>query len=263
MSKYAALIRLAFLKGLAYRWEVVWGIVSSLLLVIFYRCLWSSIYGGAENIAGMTLNQIINYYLWGQLIVIVTASKTDRILSREIMNGTIVNRFIRPLRLYTGCLFDEVGSSLKNTILTGLPIGMIAVLLVPVYFPGEASIVVGFLASLLLAFLLKYNINFLAGLLACWIKGSEGITHAKDFLMMLCTGALLPLSFYPAWMQSVFAVLPFRFIVYVPIQIWNSAYSLVDMSLLLLQAVLWTVALGFLNQVAVRQGIRKITGYGG
>jgi ABC-2 type transport system permease protein len=160
-------------------------------------------------------------------------------------------------------LFEEAGVVLKNAVFTGIPIIIISFLVIDVYFPANLSLYLFLFISIVLAFLLKMNINFLAGMSAFWIRGSEGVTHFKDFLMQICSGAILPLSFYPRFIEQFFMYLPFKFIVYVPIQVFQGKYSYTELQQLMLVAVLWVIVLTLLNVNLLNKGIRRVTIFGG
>jgi ABC-2 type transport system permease protein len=263
LSKYSAYVRLSILTGIAFRWQVVWGFVTGLFIMAFHIFLWNSVYAHTAEVGGMTLNQILNYFLLVQTVSTVTSTRIDREISRGITRGEILNRLIRPSNLYMQSIFSHIGSVAWNLLLSGVPVFILSLFLIQVAFPGSFLLFMIFIYSVLLGLLISYNINFLAGITAAWVRGSEGITHAKDFLMMVCAGSILPLSFYPPVLQHIFSWMPFRYVISVPITIYLGKTADIDLIRILATGSIWLLALCLVNVFLCEKACRRITVFGG
>lgn len=263
MIKYLAYVRSTFFISTTYRWQVFWELAASVFTIVFYVFLWSAVFRSSNTIGGMTVHEIILYYILAQVITSLTLTRADRTVSREISRGTILNRLIRPAHVYWQVMAGEIGGKLWKAITNVVPVLLFSAVFIGLSFPRDASTYIFFAGSLVFAFLIGYNINFLAGLSAAWITGSEGITHTKDFIVSICTGALLPLSFYPAFFQQVFAFLPFKYMLYIPYQIVSGAMDPAVALEMLGQAAIWGIVLTAINLFLLGRGVRRIVIYGG
>lgn len=263
LKKYYAYTRLSILTGTAFRWQVIWGFITGIFIMVFNIFLWSSVYANKPEIGGMSLNEMLNYFLLVQIVSMITSTRIDREISREIMRGEILNRLIRPLNIYIQGFFTHLGSVVWNLLLSGLPILIVSLFIINVTLPRNISIFFVFSLSILLGLLISYNINFLAGITAAWVRGSEGITHAKDFLVVICAGSILPLSFYPSVLQDIFKYLPFKFIISVPLNIYLGKTNEADYYKLIVEGIVWILLLCFLNAFLYKKAFKKIMVYGG
>ena len=263
MKKYWAYIKASLLLAITHKWQVFWEVAGSVFTLIFYILLWTAVYGSSDTIGGMTLPQVIQYYAMVQIITALTLTRADRTISREISGGGILNRLIRPSHVYGQVLGAEIGDKLWKLFSYALPVLLAALCFIRFSLPKDVWPYPLFILSLILALLIGYNINFMAGISAAWVTGSEGITHTKDFLASIATGALLPLSFYPSHLQQLFACLPFQYMLYVPYQILSGSVTASAALLLLLQATLWVTGLSLINLALLKRGIRRIAIYGG
>ena len=75
-------------------------------------------------------------------------------------------------------------------------------------------------------------------------------------------GFLIPLDFYPTWLQTIAKSLPFAAMIYGPSKLLVSPSMELFTSVLLLQAV-WIIALGTTLVVAYRRGVTYLTVNGG
>lgn len=263
LKQYFAYTRLSILKGTAFRWQVIWGFITGFFIIVFNIFLWSSVYAHKPVIGGMSLNEILTYFLLVQILSMITSNRIDREISREIEKGEILNRLIRPINIYIQGFFTHLGSVVWNILLSGLPILIVSSFMINVTLPQNIFMFFVFLLSILLGLLISYNINFLAGITSAWVRGSEGITHAKDFLIVICAGSILPLSFYPSILQNIFKYLPFKFLIAVPLNIYLGKTNEADCYKLIVEGIVWILLLCVINAFLYKKAFMKVMVYGG
>lgn len=262
MRYYLLNIQFQMKRSLVLRWNLVWSIAANFLWLLLYKTLWSSIYLNKNEIAGLSLRDLLGYYLLALIITTFTTDRVDREISRSIMNGSIIGELIRPVNLLGSKTSQKIGTNLIGTILLGIPLVIVTRLILPLpVFHDPFSFLPLFL-SLGVGFLIQLNINALAGITAFWTKGVEGVTHTKDFVTKIASGALIPLAFLPLTIQKIFVFLPFRYIIDLPIQIYIHGASVLKPKVVYI-GLGWLLGLTFLNQFLYQKGIRRLTIYGG
>jgi len=81
-------------------------------------------------------------------------------------------------------------------------------------------------------------------------------------LAFMLGGMLIPLDFYPAWLQVIAKALPFSSITYGPARLFVTPTIELFMSVMSLQIV-WIVILALLLTSAYRRGVAHLTVNGG
>ena len=71
-----------------------------------------------------------------------------------------------------------------------------------------------------LAYILFFMIAYLVGLTTFWLHEAMSLAHVKRSLAMLLGGAMAPIALFPAWLQALASVLPFRYIYAFPVDIY-------------------------------------------
>lgn len=262
MESYWLSAKLQMQRNLVLRGNVFCSVAVNGLWLLLYKMLWSSIYANKTEIGGLTLNSLLGYYLLVRVITAFTSDRVDRELSRSIMSGSFVSELIRPVNILWYKTSNKIGANIVNILLLGIPTAALGALILPVPVPKSAASVLVFLFCLILGFLLQLNINMLAGVAAFWVKGAEGITHTKDFIVRIASGALLPLSFLPVGLQKLFQFLPFRYIAELPVRVYQEGLSVLGMKTAII-GVVWCAALMVLNHFLLEKGTRKLAIYGG
>ncbi|MFK7697725.1 ABC transporter permease [Paenibacillus sp. HJGM_3] len=215
-SAYLDLIRIRFLMMLAYRVNYYSGIIIYAINIGAYYFLWKAIYGGNETLGGMTVTQMTTYVAVSWMARAFYFNNLDREIANEIRDGSVAIQFIRPYNYLYVKMMQGFGEGLFRLLLFMVP-GMIVVsLLFPVRLPTDPSIWGVFLVMLVFSFLINSQINILTGLFAFFVENNEGLMRMKRVAVDLFSGLIIPLSFFPGWLEWVMKVLPFQAITYLP-----------------------------------------------
>jgi ABC-2 type transport system permease protein len=111
---------------------------------------------------------------------------------------------------------------------------------------------------------LNYFINFLVGTICFYTESIWGINIMKEVIVLLLSGASIPLAFFPETLQKIVYYLPFQAIYNTPLKLLidNSLSMRSRMSMLGWQ-VFWTVIVGCISYIFFKISVRKITVNGG
>jgi ABC-2 type transport system permease protein len=96
-----------------------------------------------------------------------------------------------------------------------------------------------------------------------WTVSGEGIWQLLALTMWLFSGTLIPLPFFPEWLQPLVNALPFRGLMDVPFRIWSGHIPPSAVIPNLASVVGWTVALIGLGRLLIARGTRKLVVQGG
>jgi len=142
--------------------------------------------------------------------------------------------------------------------MTGVPITLLWMLLIPFPAPHSIAGLLWAIASLPLVFLLSVNLDLLAGLSAFWTKGMEGILHLSGFLIPFLSGWMIPLPLFPAPLQPFLRMLPYAGLADTPISLYQQGPTPQNLCWLAISCG-WCIALSLLNRWLFRRGLRRFT----
>jgi len=264
--KCLLIFRLVFLERFAYRVNFVLEVAGGILSILIVIFLWLAVYrfSGRAELGSFTLPEMITYLLGGGVInsfLLTTAENPET--SQSIQDGSLSNLLIQPISPY----WVWFSRDLAGKAFLGL-IGLAGYALVALFFSGSLVfpvdplrlVVFGFaLASaVLLQFLTFESLN----LLAFWIENTYGLRFSMRVIMEVAGGALIPLSFFPAMLQTLFSLLPFPYLIYFPMQIYlnkiETGLALSELG----QTAAWIAGLAALNAFLWRAGLRRYTAMG-
>jgi ABC-2 type transport system permease protein len=266
MAKYWLIIKLVWIEKMTYRvnfcLEIVSSVVSSLILV----CLWLAVYRSSSSsaIGDYSLADMVTYLLVGGVInnfLLSAAGNTE--ISQSIRDGTLSSLLLKPLSPHGLWLFRDIGSKAFLLLM-----GLIGYAVVFVFLggylllPASPQHFLVFLFSVILAGLLQFLLFGALSLLSFWIENTAGIHFVVRVVIEVLGGAIIPLSLFPPFVEKVFLLLPFPFLVYFPMRVYLGKIDVSAMALELGKEAAWIAALGILNLAIWQRGIRGYVSMG-
>jgi ABC-2 type transport system permease protein len=220
MKAYAAIASRQFQDALQYRGNYVLGMLSGLALVLAMFFFWRAGFEGRASIAGYGWAQTKTYLLIGYLAGNLVAFSAEARLSSRIRRGSIACDLLLPVDFQGARLCETLG----DVAAQGLP-ALVVTVAVGIAFagvlpPSGPAAAAGAAIALLLGVVLKSAIVYAAALLCFWTTNFVGISWARAALTNLLSGALIPLSFFPAGVAAALRWLPFAGITDTPARIY-------------------------------------------
>lgn len=266
IGAYRVFIRNAFLEMLAYRMRYVTGIMTYLLFVSVNYFIWQAVYAQrpiGEMIHGFTLSDMVTYICVGWVARTLYFSNIDYDIDEMVRTGQVSIMLLRPVNFQMMLISKAFGELLFRAAFFTLPVGIFIFSVFHIQWPANALDLFCFVVSLLTSFFVLAEINFILGLLAFSLKSINGIIRAKYYLVQLFSGLLLPINFFPDWARVVLEVLPFRFMTYVPLQLYLGKIPNHELPALFLSQLLWVVGLHICGHLMWRKAAAKLTVQGG
>ena len=243
MSMYLEMIRVRFLTMLAYRTNYYSGILIYSINIGAYYFLWSAIYGGKEEIQGLSVLQMTTYVAIAWMARAFYFNNIDREIAAEIKDGKVAIEMIRPYNYLGMKTMAALGEGVFRLLFFSVPGLIIVALIFPISFSANLSTWLFFFVSLIFSFIVNTQINLLTGIMTFFLYNNSGLIRAKRVVIDLFSGLLLPISFYPMWAQDLMTYLPFQAISYVPSMIFTEGFAGQEIyHAILLQAV-WAFVL--------------------
>ena len=264
MSAYLQFIRLSFLGMLAYRMRYVTGILTYVVSVGVNYYLWLAAFGtGGQVINGFTADDMATYVAVGWIARTFYFSDIDYEIDEIVKSGAIRSYLLRPVSFQLMMYSHALGGALFRAIFFTVPVGIAVALFYPVKMPHDIGSLAMFLVATLFSFIVLAQVNLITGLLAFYLKSIQGVMQVKYYLVQLCSGLLLPISFFPPLGQKILNFMPFRFVADFPLKSYLGNYNLSEFSQLLAIDIFWTIALALIASRMWGRAVAKLTVQGG
>ncbi len=260
---YGEFVRVGVVNTLAYRLRYYTGIVTYFIYVSVYYFIWKAIYANRHDIQGFDFSQMLTYIAVGWIIRSFYFNNIDQDLAYQVVEGKVALDLIKPVNVEMMYVGQALGESVFRLVMLTAPTALVLFLVYPVRPPAGAVQFLAFLASVVLSFFIVAGINFAVGTFALRLMSILGLLRAKYFLLELCSGLLLPISFFPGALQKTLNVLPFPYISSVPVLIYLGKLQGAGIARVLALQAFWAAAMLGLGEALWRWATRRITIQGG
>ncbi|MCK4259502.1 MAG: hypothetical protein KAX49_11025 [Halanaerobiales bacterium] len=258
--KYWAITRVSINNAFTYIGEVVYRSTFMLVLLFIFIKLWGAVYVDNASFEGLSYSQVIWYLVLTESILL-SKIKAGNLISNEVITGKLAYTLGKPYHYLLYTFFNGLGESLTRLFID-FAVGSLLVLVLIGPLPAHPLVLLPILLTILLAFILDYCMVSLIGLLAFYTEDVSGFLFIYQKILFILGGLLIPLEFFPNWLQEITHYLPFDLVLYGP------AKLLIDFSLdgflqVVLQQTMWILILGIILEFMYRNGTRRLCVNGG
>ena len=261
MKKYLAIFNINLLNSLAYPAELVTRALMIVLFMWIFFQLWNVTFAasGAETINGLSLHDTMWYLVLAETLEL-GRPRLSRTISQQVKDGSIAYLLNKPYDFLLYQLASGLGESLPRMgMLFLLGGGVVWALAGPP--PALANWPLA-LVALAGAWLLHYCANALIGLAAFAAEEVAPFEWIYQKMVFILGGMLIPIDFYPAWLQAIAKSLPFAYMMYGPCRLFVRPDANIFLQTLLGQ-VLWLAVLGGILALVFHRGMRRLAINGG
>jgi len=260
MQKYLALARAEMLDAIQEKAEVLIWMLIAVIPVFVMSSVWMT---NQHQVAVLNLSQLITYYIVAVFLGWITEFWFDEHMGENIRTGGFSRFLLRPLTLPFAFIFQNLGRKMFGIPTFVIPTALIIFLLFKdhLVFPNRAGFLI-FTAAALISFGIRFAISVLVASGAFWWEQSSALVHLRWVFEVLAGGYMLPISLYPDWLQFIPRSLPFQFIYYVPVSIWNGAISPRDAIFILPYGLIWLSVLLITSHLMWVKGVKQYSAVG-
>ena len=204
------------------------------------------------------------YFATSEALMMVLAVFPDwkNNLSERIRTGEVVTDLARPVDLLARDLAERFGNALYFVGARAIPLYVAAIWLYDLAPPMQIDLL-WFPLSLVLAIAISGVLWYVAAATAFWSESALGPMSAVVFIHTVLGGVVVPLDFYPVWLQCVCDALPFRAALYTPVALVTGKLSGGALAFGLVHQIVWLGLLIGAARVLEARGVRRMVVHGG
>lgn len=265
LKKYFSLTRAGILEAFQFRLAMLVMVIGNILYLTVVYFLWKAIYAssGTDIVNGMTFSDTLIYLVLATALFNFMEMYTVWEIGRNIQSGKIVLDLLKPMRFRSFLFWSYSGSFVMQFFCTFLPTFIIVCIVTGGAIPIGINLLY-FTISTIMAVVINYAVDFMTGTICLYTESIWGINIMKQVIVLLLSGATIPIAFFPKTLKKITECLPFQSIYNTPLTILLDKDPNMGtvFQALGLQAF-WCVALLILSSLFWKVSLRKITVNGG
>jgi ABC-2 type transport system permease protein len=259
---YVQQFKTTFASMLQYRASLVIWMIGHVLEPLVYLIVWTTVSNtGGGSVGGYTTADFAAYYILLMLVNHVTYTWIMYEYEYRVREGDLSFALLRPVHPIHSDIADNISSKLIT-----LPFMLAIAAALGLIFHPAFSVPVwaaaAFLPALLMAFLLRFMVEWTLALTAFWTTRVGAVNQTYFVLVLFLSGQIAPLSLYPVPIQIAADILPFRWMIGFPIELLLGRLLPADAAVGIFVQAVW-IGLAFLRLRAVwRAGVRAYSAVG-
>ena len=243
MKPYLAVLSARFRMLLQYQAAALAGFLTQFFWGFLRVMIFTGFFHSTTAAMPMTLAETINYIWLGQALLLLLPFRGDGEVMQMVRTGNVAYELVRPVDLYWMWYSRAIAQRVAPVILRAAPMLIIAGLFLGLQGPASPGAFAAFMLSLIGSALLGSAITTFLSISLFWTVSGEGITRLVYATVWALCGILVPLPFFPDWMQPVLNALPFRGMFDVPFRLYMGHIPLRDFPPLFLHQLAWAAGL--------------------
>jgi ABC-2 type transport system permease protein len=240
-------------------------VIGNLLYLIVVYFLWKAIYAsaGTDVVNGMTFSDTLVYLVLATALFNFMEMYAVWQMGRDIQSGKIVLDLLKPMEYRRYLFWSFTGTFIMQFLFTFLPTFIVVAVVTHGAIPLGINLLY-FIISVILAVSINYSIDFFVGTICLYTESIWGINIMKQVIVLLLSGATIPIAFFPEPLKSIVYYLPFQSIYNAPLSLLLDAHPSANSVLTTLgMQLFWCVAMLVISKAFWKASLRQITVNGG
>lgn len=258
---YPSLLRVALLKAIAFRGQVVLWLLTSLFPLIMLAA-WLSVEREVGAIAGFGSAEFVSYYVAATVVNHFTVVRATWDWDNDIRTGDLSVKLLKPLDPFHTHLTDHVGIMALRAALLLPVIGVLALVLPALRYPIAPGVWLLVAAAVVIGFVLNLVMASAFAMLAFWSTQVSNVYQIWWGIGFFLSGWIAPLDLFPAWFRTVARVLPFRSSLAFPVELALGRLDALAVVEGFGVALAWTAVFGAAYRVLWHRGLRRYEAVG-
>jgi ABC-2 type transport system permease protein len=257
-------MKIGVMEQLQFRAGFLIKIFGNLIYVIIVYFLWKSIFASADTdiVNGMTFADTMVYLVLATSLFSVMEVYLVWDTHRSIQSGKIINDLIKPVNYRSFMYFPYFGNMIADFIVTFIPTFVLVYFLSGMVINLNLNLIF-FLLSVIMAILINLSIDFFVSCIILYTQSTWGINIMKEVIVLLLSGATIPIAFFPEPLKTIVMYLPFQAIYNPPLSQLIGEYTYIERFSMLGVQLVWVVGMYIISELFFRKSIKQITVNGG
>ncbi|MFK7692694.1 ABC transporter permease [Paenibacillus sp. HJGM_3] len=261
--KYITLAKITMQNVIAYRSTYFISLLGSLIFVMATFYLWKAVFENQDQLSGYSWDQMKAYIFVTFLTNSIISWYSETRISRKIISGEVAIDLLKPLDFQKARASETVGSSLMEGCMAAILIILVLLLTKGMPQPKSWDMMILFVISLIASIWIKFNLIYLASLLCFWTTNGMGIAWMRAAITNFFSGALIPLAFFPNWLEMTAKLLPFQGIVYIPASVYLGKLEALEAMEQIGLQIIWIAVLWYCGKWMWNWAVKQVTINGG
>lgn len=262
LDAYRAYFRTQFATQLQYRAALMIWLIGLVLEPVIYLVVWTTVArSSGGSVQGYAVGDFAAYFIVLMWVNHLTFTWIYWEYEWRIRQGMFSPLLLRPIHPIHKDIADNVTYKIITLVVMVPATVGLALAFDPVLRP-PAWAVLAFIPALVLAFAVRFLVEWTLAMAAFWVTRVSAINELYFIAFLFLAGRLAPLALFPAWLQLLATLLPFRWVLAFPVELLLGRLTPAETAIGFAAQAIWLALCLGLLRVVWRVGIRRYSAVG-
>jgi ABC-2 type transport system permease protein len=232
-----------------------------LVRLYLMKMVWMALYAQNAAPAGVPLHAIITYTTIALLMSLVLEIDGTRMIRDRVREGSIATDLMKPINLPLYFFSDGFGQTLLHALLI-VPSLLLALFIVHIDVPPPLTLI-AFAFSFALGYIVNFLLNFVMNTIAFWTLETFAVQLIVRWVSDVLGGQIVPLIFFPGFLQKIVLALPFAAVYSTPLLIYTGTIPQGSYLAAFATQLAWGAAFAILATFVWRNALKRVVVQGG
>ncbi len=265
-KKYLKTFQMGFQSAMEYRADFIFSILSGAFIVLIQCFIWIAVFSSSPGtkVYGYTFAEMISYSILAGIVTKMTATGFEWDIAADIKSGGLSKFIVQPVGYFYYRISSFLGRKVMQAsilLLISLAVLLMCNILIGLELKLERLIL--FLPFVFLSMILNFLIYYCVSSLAFTMTEVWGVFFGTTQGILMLSGGIFPLDVFGENASKVLGILPFKYIVYYPVNIVNGRLSPDEILYGATVQMVWIIVMILLSGFCWKQGMKKYVAVGG
>jgi len=236
--------------------NTVFGFILASIMLAVYRE--RSDIGGFDAIDAVTFTWVSQGF-----IAAMGAFGGHLPLAERIKTGDVVIDLYRPADLLRFELATDAGRAAFQLLVRATVPLAIGGMVFDLRLPRSPTVWAMFLVAVALGTVVSFTIRFLVTMTTFWFLDYRAPSQMSTIVTMFFSGFLMPVVFFPSWLETLARALPFVTFVQLPIEVLLGMHTGGELLVVYATQIGWVVVLVAVCRLVLSRATRRVVVQGG
>jgi ABC-2 type transport system permease protein len=261
---YWQVARRSFQRFSTYRGASAAGVFTNTVFAFLKVYVLLAVYRHRSHVGSFDAVDVVTFTFVAEGLAVTIGLFLDTGLGNRIRTGDVVSDLYRPLHFAGYWLSEDIGRAGFHLLARGIPPVVVGAAFFELRVPHGAATWVAFGVSVALAVVVSFAFRFLVTLAGFRLLDIRGPWQIASVVMAFFGGFVVPLTFFPPFLEGLARALPFASMLQLPVEVFIGKHDGPAATLAVLgQQALWAAVLLGIGELAVARAVRRVVVQGG
>lgn len=236
--------------------------LNRIVEVVVYVFVWIAIYNQTGNAVGLSIEQMVTYYILVTSLRPITLWGINEEMAYSIRNGQIHKELLNPISYFQYYFGMNLGE-LSFAVVIGLATFICCSIFWTLFMPSSFINFLAFIFVILLGIPITFFMQMIVGTVGFYSNSIWGMQILRKAIISILSGIIAPLTLFPKWFQTISSFLPFKELIYTPINIYLGQVSVNQILFIIVKQIIWGIILYIIAKLFFEHSVKKVTINGG